>query len=165
MLARWKRQRKSASEPPTKYKAGYVGQPKTMRAASLPWQKKYCAIGLFNADTSNNMEQKMNQIIRQGDVLVIPCEKIPATAAPVEAENGRLILARGEATGHHHSIALHPRIAMFRDDASGGRLYIKNDVPAPLEHQEHTALTIQPGTHEVRIQRTVHSGMARRVAD
>jgi urease beta subunit len=104
-------------------------------------------------------------IIRQGDVLVVPCKAIPAAATLVEAEAGRLILARGEATGHHHSVALHPRIAMFRDDASGGRLFIKADEAVSLEHQEHTALTIAPGKYEVRIQRTVQSGMARRVAD
>ncbi len=104
-------------------------------------------------------------IIRQGDVLVVPCAAIPSNAKVVDAESGRLILARGESTGHHHSIALHPRIAMFRDDASGGTLFIKNDVPAALDHQEHKTLTIQPGVHEVRIQRTVQSGLARRVAD
>jgi hypothetical protein len=109
--------------------------------------------------------QPKNQILRQGDVLIMPCAQIPATATPVAAERGRLILARGEATGHHHSVALHPRIAMFRDDASGGTLYIKNEIPAPLTHQEHSALTIMPGTHEVRIQRTVQTGVARRVTD
>ncbi len=104
-------------------------------------------------------------IIRQGDVLVIPCKAIPAGLPHVDAENGRLILARGEATGHHHSIALNPRIAMFRDDASGGRLYLKADEPVSLEHQEHTALAISPGAYEVRIQRTVQIGVARRVVD
>jgi hypothetical protein len=64
-------------------------------------------------------------------------------------------LARGEATGHHHSIALHPRIAMFRDDGSGGSLFLKvKDEPVLLEHQEHSALKIAPGEYEVRIQRT-----------
>jgi urease beta subunit len=104
-------------------------------------------------------------IVRQGDVLVVPCKAIPVAARAVEAEGGRLILARGEATGHHHSVALNPRIAMFRDDASGGKLFIKADEAMSLEHQEHSALTIAPGNYEVRIQRTVQSGMARRVTD
>ncbi len=105
------------------------------------------------------------KLIRQGDVLVMPCKAIPASAVQVEDEGGRLILAYGESTGHSHSIALHPRIAMFRDDASGGRLYIKNDVPAALTHQEHSTLEIAPGMHEIRVQRTMKSGAARRVAD
>jgi pyruvoyl-dependent arginine decarboxylase (PvlArgDC) len=104
-------------------------------------------------------------IIRQGDVLVLPCATIPAAARAVDAEAGRLILARGEATGHHHSIALNPRICMFRDDGAGGSLYLKADTAVSLEHQEHHALNIAPGTYEVRIQRTVQTGVARRVAD
>ena len=105
------------------------------------------------------------KIVRQGDVLVVPCKEIPAGLATVQPEAGRLILARGEATGHHHSIAFRQRVAMFRDDASGGRLYVCADEPVSLEHQEHTALTIAPGNYEVRIQRTVQTGVARRVAD
>ncbi len=104
-------------------------------------------------------------IIRQGDVLVIPVDAIPAGVSKVEAEGARLILARGEATGHHHSLALSNRVTLFRDDASGGRLYVQADAPVLLEHQEHTALTIAPGNYAVRIQRTVQSGLVRRVAD
>ncbi len=104
-------------------------------------------------------------IIRQGDVLIIPVDAIPAGVSKVEAEGGRLILARGEATGHHHSLALSNRVTLFRDDTSGGRLYVQADTPVSLEHQEHTALTIAPGRYEVRIQRTVQSGLVRRVAD
>ncbi len=107
----------------------------------------------------------MNKMLRQGDVLLVPCKEMPVGLSLVEAENGRLILARGEATGHHHSLALSNRVALFRDDASGGRLYVRADAPVSLEHQEHTALTIDPGDYEVRIQRTVQSGLARRVED
>ncbi len=104
-------------------------------------------------------------IIRQGDVLLLPCKQIPTGLPEAVPENGRLILARGEATGHHHSLALSNRVTMFRDDASGGTLYLQADAPVSLEHQEHRALTVAPGRYEVRIQRTVQSGLARRVAD
>jgi hypothetical protein len=108
----------------------------------------------------------MQKIIRQGDVLVVPCNAIPAAARPVEAEADRFILARGEATGHHHSIALSPRVAMFRDDGgAGGRTYLRVEEAAALVHQEHTALQVAPGNYEVRIQRTFQAGMARRVTD
>ena len=107
----------------------------------------------------------MNKMLRQGDVLVVPVKSIPKDLSIVEPENGRLILARGEATGHHHSLALSNRVTMFRDDASGGQLYVQADAPVLLEHQEHTALTITPGLYKVIIQRTVQSGLARRVAD
>ena len=105
-------------------------------------------------------------MIRQGDVLLLSVSDIPESAKPASAETGRLILARGEATGHHHSIALSDRVAMFREDGSGGGLFLAvTGAPVALEHQEHTALTIAPGRYEVRIQRTYQAGMARRVAD
>jgi len=40
----------------------------------------------------------------QGDLLVTRISAIPANAVPEQPENGRLILARAEATGHHHSL-------------------------------------------------------------
>jgi hypothetical protein len=105
--------------------------------------------------------------VRQGDVLVRACETIPGSAMPVAAEKKRLILARGEATGHNHSVALSERVAMFRDDGTGGALYIevKGVDPVMLTHQEHHSLPIAPGRHEVRIQRTYQAAMARRVQD
>jgi hypothetical protein len=104
-------------------------------------------------------------IIRQGDVLVIATDKtLPTT--PVPAEHGRIILARGEATGHHHSIADRGGVVMFREDGSGGGMYLSvTGSPVALEHQEHTALTIPPGKYAIRIQRTFQAGMSRRVED
>lgn len=107
----------------------------------------------------------MSKAIRQGDILVIPCPTIPASALPVAPQNGRLIVALGEATGHHHSFPIGPRIALFRDDVGGGALYLKASAPVALEHQEHSALVIDKGTHRVINQRTFAAGMARRVVD
>lgn len=105
-------------------------------------------------------------MIRQGDVLLLPIRQVPDGTTAVAAENGRLILVRGEATGHHHSIAMADRVAMFREDGSGGGLFLAvTSAPVALEHQEHVALTVAPGAYEVRIQRTYQAGMARRVAD
>jgi len=104
-------------------------------------------------------------MIRQGDVLLLPVTRIPP-ASPVAPENGRLIVARGEATGHHHSFALQNHVTLFREDGAGSGLYLTvTGAPVALEHQEHTALTVQPGTYKVLIQRTYQAGMTRRVAD
>jgi hypothetical protein len=87
---------------------------------------------------------------RQGDVLVIPTATIPPTAKPVDPENGRVVLAHGEATGHHHSFAHDRGATLFREDGTGGGAFLTvTDVPAALEHQEHTALIAQPGTYAV----------------
>ena len=53
----------------------------------------------------------------QGDVLLfrLPDGYIPSTGQPIAPEGGKLILARGEMTGHHHAIWFNP--PQFRDDA------------------------------------------------
>lgn len=107
----------------------------------------------------------MTKAIRQGDVLILPCNNIPATATLVASQNERLIVARGEATGHHHSFPHRRGAVLFRDDANGGRLYVETTETVSLEHQEHHALTIAPGKYEVRIQRTMRAGLVRRVED
>ena len=103
-------------------------------------------------------------IIRQGDVMIASCRGIPTGAQKVTPENGRLIVARGEATGHHHSFPHRPEVTLFRDGATGP-FYVRADSAVTLEHQEHSALTINPGIYKVTIQRTFVAGMARRVSD
>ena len=103
-------------------------------------------------------------IIRQGDVLIASCAAIPKTAKPVEHEAGRLIVARGEATGHHHSFPHRPEITLFRDGTTGP-FYLHSYGAVALEHQEHTALEIPAGTYKVTIQRTFSAGMVRLVHD
>jgi hypothetical protein len=103
----------------------------------------------------------------QGDLLIVRCNGIPKNATPVEHEEGRLILARGESTGHHHSFAVGPQIALFRDNGAGSNapLYFTASVPVSLEHQEHSTINFAPGTYKVLRQRTMRSGLARRVED
>ena len=80
---------------------------------------------------------------RQGDVLIIESSDIPVDAAPVGREGGRAILAHGELTGHAHAFsALNVRQFITPD----GRFYfeIVGDAPAPLQHEEHTAIPFAP---------------------
>ena len=108
---------------------------------------------------------KKNTGFRQGDVLVIPVATIPASAQEVQPRNGRLIVAEGEATGHHHSFPHRQGAVMFRDDGAGGGTFVHADKPVALEHQEHGALSLEPGDYRIAIQRTYQAGMARRVED
>ena len=108
----------------------------------------------------------MTKIIRQGDVLIRRIKKLPEKTTPAPAENGRLVLAHGEATGHHHSFALSDRVALFREDGAGGGLFLSvTGAPVALEQQEHTALTVDPGVYSVVRQREYHPEAIRQVAD
>ena len=88
-------------------------------------------------------------MIRQGDVLVTPADAIPAGAKPVPRDNGRVILAYGEVTGHAHAIT-EPHVALLE---VGDRRFLKVEEPAELHHEEHATLPVAPGVYEVIIQR------------
>jgi hypothetical protein len=104
--------------------------------------------------------------VRQGDVLVLPCNRIPANVTKVVDPRG-VILAEGEATGHFHGIRLNDQVALFREDGAGGGLFlsVSGNAPAELQHQEHSTLLVPPGAYKVIRQRVWSAGMARRVAD
>lgn len=104
-------------------------------------------------------------MFRQGDVLVRPLrsgEKI--TGAEVPRDNGRVVLAHGEATGHAHALG-GQNVVMFRD-AKAGRAYLRIvGEGGALVHEEHTAHNLPPGDYEVVRQVEYDEGEARRVAD
>lgn len=106
-------------------------------------------------------------IIRQGDVLVLSVDSIPKGLTEVAPKKGRLIVAEGEATGHHHSFPWQRGAVLFRDDGagSGGVMYAEVSEPISLEHQEHGSHLLVPGKYRLTIQRTYQAGMARRVED
>jgi hypothetical protein len=97
-------------------------------------------------------------MFRQGDVLLIPVPDMPG-GRRIEPEDGRLILARGEATGHHHSVAVADGELI---DAAEG-VFLRIMAPTPLEHQEHGAITLQPGAYRVLHQREYVPGAVERM--
>ena len=107
-----------------------------------------------------------NHPIRQGDVLLVPIKAWPKAVLPVAPEDGRVILARGEATGHHHSFAMSDRVALFREDGNGGGLFLMvSGEAAALQHQEHDTLQIPVGKWRVQGQREYSPEAIRRVED
>lgn len=97
----------------------------------------------------------MTLLYRQGDVLIIPVATIPRDTKKVRRENGRVILAHGEATGHHHSIVEQDVELVTTEQAGELRawLSITADEPVALTHQEHDTIMLPPGQYEVRRQR------------
>ena len=94
-------------------------------------------------------------LIRQGDVLLIPATEIPAHAKRVRRDNGRVVLAYGEATGHAHAILEDGVTLVSVEQAEELRMWLKveTEEPVHLVHEEHETLTVAPGLYEVRRQR------------
>jgi len=87
--------------------------------------------------------------LRQGDVLLVPVATFPETARPLPRTGGRVVLAEGEVTGHAHAIRAAGAILLAdRDDR-----YLRVAAPVTLDHEEHGAIEVAPGTYRVVIQR------------
>lgn len=100
-----------------------------------------------------DVRQHANRPYRQGDVLLMPCADVPASARAEAPEDGRVVLARGETTGHAHVMAA-DRVCHFRDDGTGGGfLRIDGTDPVALTHEEHDELMVPPGSYRVVRQR------------
>ena len=101
-------------------------------------------------------------MMRQGDVLLIPVKAIPADAKPGQGDQGRIVLAYGEVTGHAHAIA-DPGVQVLEHE---GIRYIRvSEEGAHLSHEEHGRIALAPGDYEVRIQREYSPEAIRNVAD
>ena len=112
---------------------------------------------------------------RQGDVLITKLDKpLKGDLTPIEREDGRVVLAHGEVTGHAHAIK-DANCSLFADDrnlltpdmamslvmrAGGGavidpegdRILRVTEAPVDLAHEEHDHFGIPIGDNEVRRQ-------------
>ena len=77
-------------------------------------------------------------------MLLVPVDEIPEPATLVPRDEGRVILAYGEATGHAHAFDV---FAASLLEAEGGR-YLKLREAAELKHEEHGAITVAPGSYQ-----------------
>lgn len=92
-------------------------------------------------------------IVRQGDVLLVPLEEIPAAEAREVEDGSRFVLAEGEATGHAHVVLGEAKLYLPGAARSQAGTYILVEEPATLVHEEHDAIGLAPGAYEVRRQR------------
>lgn len=99
---------------------------------------------------------------RQGDILLVPVQKIPEGLREVPREKGRIVLAEGEETGHLHMIEA-PEATFLAEDLKSieGRFLVieaeaitaEAAVGVALTHPEHDTIIVEPGNYEVRRQR------------
>jgi hypothetical protein len=115
------------------------------------------------------------QMFRQGDVLVVAVDEIPDDVRPVPKDNGRVVLAYGEATGHAHvvegSCALLEPPPADEDLVTPGDLeelnlrFLRVEEECVLVHDEHDTITLPPGDYRVGQQREYSPEELRTVAD
>jgi hypothetical protein len=103
---------------------------------------------------------------RQGDILIFAASETEILDAqtngqPVERENGQLIVAYGESSGHSHAIR-EDQVEMYRTEQGQ---YIRAAVPFVLTHEEHGAIQIPAGTFRVVRQREYTPRSIRNIAD
>lgn len=99
--------------------------------------------------------------IRQGDVYLVPVTVIPSAATVRERDNGRVILAYGEVTGHAHALTSE-NVALLEAD---GLEFLKVDAVSALVHEEHGTINIEPGLYQIKHQREYTPEEIRNVAD
>ena len=105
-----------------------------------------------------------NKIYRQGDVLVRQIGKIDLSRlTEIPRENGAVVLAHGEATGHTHAIEA-KEARLFRGEKPGV-CYLLLDAPVDLVHQEHAPIALPAGHYEVIRQVEYTPEAIRNVAD
>ncbi len=94
----------------------------------------------------------MRYQIRQGDVYLVPIDTPKnVLLRPVERENGRVVLAHGEVTGHAHAFS-GPQTMLLEPETPFGVPGITDPVsrvvfvpePDTMVHEEHSAIPVTP---------------------
>jgi len=106
--------------------------------------------------------------IQHGDVLLKPVFGIPEGATKAKRKGGRLIVAEGEATGHHHAIADKQATIWCLTKDGVEQMYLEVEANhVKISHDEHKPLDIPRGIYEIGIVREYDylKEMERRVID
>ena len=109
----------------------------------------------------------MKNVFRQGDVLLIAVDEIPAEAIKQPSKGKKVILhALGEATGHHHRFEFLDTSYNVKLHASAaGARYIHVKAAAALLHEEHSTVSVPAGKYLLPAQVEYTPAELRRVAD
>lgn len=96
----------------------------------------------------------------QGDILIERIDDRPVSGRVIHfVDDGSVIIAEGEASGHHHRIF--GCVTLYRDDALAreiptglyvGHVQVKG-CTARLEHEQHAPVALPQGTYRMRRQR------------
>ncbi len=108
----------------------------------------------------------MKTVLRQGDVCLIAVDSIPEGAKAHPAKGDKVILALGEATGHHHRFEfLDTTHNVKLYVADGGARYLHVAKAAELLHEEHSTVQVPAGKYLLPTQVEYTPAELVRVAD
>jgi hypothetical protein len=98
---------------------------------------------------------------RQGDVLLVPVDAMPGRTRRLGREQGRIVLAEGEKSGHAHAVS-DPGADLYElvlpgDVSEMRRRFLRVEREVSLVHEEHAVLKLPPGDYEV-IRQVEHTG-------
>ncbi len=108
----------------------------------------------------------MKIVFRQGDVCLIAVDAIPKDAKKQPAKGKKVILALGEATGHHHRFEFldtSHNVTLYV--AEGGARYVHVTSAAELLHEEHSTVQVPAGKYQLPQQVEYHPAALRNVQD
>jgi len=130
------------------------------------------------------MKKKYPTMFRQGDVLIVMVAALAAGAKRRERENGRVVLAHGEVTGHAHAIERTDVVHYDAPNAEQAAQQLLADAgftfevspqnePSFLEipsgadvvHEEHGTVSLPAGNAVVLRQREYAPEQIRQIAD
>lgn len=130
------------------------------------------------------MKKRYPRQFRQGDVLIVAVDSLPKGVTTRERENGRVVLAHGEVTGHAHAILertvvhydapdavtaaelLLASVGMKRQlTAENQPTFLAVETPAEIVHEEHGTIALEKGNYVVIRQREYSPEELRSVAD
>ena len=110
----------------------------------------------------NPKEEAMQ--FRQGDVFVEKIDnQVREELTEVKPDQGRVVLAYGEVTGHAHALKAKDA-KLFEVKGWVDRVLVVAKATA-LMHEEHAPIELPPGTYRVKRQREYHPEEIRTVAD
>lgn len=104
------------------------------------------------------------KLYRQGDVLITSITSLPKRLRPVPRDNGRVILAYGEVTGHAHAVVGDVEL-LESDVAEMEERFLRVEREAQVVHDEHNTIHLPPGDYKIVRQREYTPEQIRNVAD
>ena len=119
-----------------------------------------------NTKTNHKKNSKLVPQYRQGDVFIEKISPNSTKRKNIKNRDGRnrVILAVGEATGHHHAIAS-DETDLYETETIGVTELEVREAMAALTHEEHDLIEIPKGNYKVVIQKEYAPDKIRKVLD